>query len=197
MPLTLDSVAAVLKRETAGSHSDAERILLPRLSAIQSVADYATILKTFYGYFFPLQEKIGQHIFSRDLGDIAERRHASLALLDLKSISQFPETLDICAELPPIENKAQAFGAMYVLEGSTLGGRVISKMLMKNESIILTEANLQFFSGYKEETGTKWKVFLEALNQQEDLNVVATSANATFLLFQSWIKRNLYNEYAN
>lgn len=197
MPLLTEPVAAILKRETAQLHRAAEEALLPKLTSIRTLADYSAILKTFYGFFAPLQQKIEQHISIADLPDMSERRQASLALKDLGFLHAPVNNIPLCTALPGITNVAEAFGALYVLEGSTLGGQMIGKMLLKNKAAEINEDHLHFFFGYREKTGMKWKTFLEALNKQTDIDSVIASANHTFSLFQNWINSSLYHTHAN
>lgn len=51
-------------------------------------------------------------------------------------------------------------GYMYVIEGSTLGGRVILKHLAPRLKINEDNGG-KFFAGYKEDTSAKWKSFLQ------------------------------------
>ncbi len=53
---------------------------------------------------------------------------------------------------------AYALGYAYVIEGSTLGGRVILKHI--GQSLTFTEQGTKFFSGYGAETGRFWKEFI-------------------------------------
>lgn len=54
---------------------------------------------------------------------------------------------------------AYALGYAYVIEGSTLGGRVILKQVMP--SLHLEEDGTRFFAGYGADTGKYWKAFLQ------------------------------------
>lgn len=171
-------------------HADAEAVLQKRLSSISTPADYAGILKIFYGFFQPVQALIQSHLNETHLPDINERRTATYILSDLLALGIETDQLPISSSLPRIDNAAQAFGALYVLEGSTLGGRMIKKMLQAHPSIHFTEEQLRFFNGYGEETGPKWKVFVATLNQQHDPPTIVEAANATFSEFQKWIERN-------
>jgi heme oxygenase len=56
------------------------------------------------------------------------------------------------------ENLSYALGYAYVIEGSTLGGRVILKHI--NATLGLENQGTRFFAGYGAETGTYWKNFL-------------------------------------
>jgi len=71
--------------------------------------------------------------------------------------------------LPEIKNTAQAFGALYVIEGSTLGGQIIKKMVQKQ---LCMEGNngLSFFDGYREATSDMWQVFKGAYYQSHSKN---------------------------
>ncbi len=53
---------------------------------------------------------------------------------------------------------AYALGYAYVIEGSTLGGRVILKQVAP--ALKLEENGTRFFAGYGAETGSFWKNFL-------------------------------------
>jgi heme oxygenase (biliverdin-IX-beta and delta-forming) len=196
MPLTMSEVplAAMVKDLTKTEHEEVEQLLLPYLASVQSTGDYAVILKMFYGYFLPLEKKIEAFITPAILPDIAERRKASAILHDLSAIGQEVDSLSLSPHLPKIENAAQAMGALYVLEGSTLGGKMIAKMLRNNEALSLTDDKLSFFSGYGEETGSKWKTFLHVLNQQESRSDVVKGANETFFYLKSWMQQSFSHD---
>jgi heme oxygenase len=198
MPLTLatSSIAQVVKNETACAHRDVEEVLLPALQSIHSLRDCADILKAFYGFFQPTEESIRQYITPSILPDIEKRRNASLItgdLLALKSSGDLP----LCSSLPQIKNSSQAFGALYVLEGSTLGGRIITKMLAKNKDVAIPSAALNFFGGYKEETGKMWTAFVDALNKQKDTGTIVLAANETFYHLKNWMQKALAHDKTN
>ena len=56
-----------------------------------------------------------------------------------------------------IENQNEAFGMLYVMEGSTLGGNVIAKQLSRNPDF--QNLSFHYFGVYGEETGSKWNNF--------------------------------------
>jgi heme oxygenase len=65
---------------------------------------------------------------------------------------------------PAITSLSQLVGYLYVKQGSTLGGRVISKHLAKTLGLEEGKTN-HFFAGYGDETGPQWKAFLAQLEQ--------------------------------
>jgi heme oxygenase len=64
---------------------------------------------------------------------------------------------------PAVGTKAEALGAMYVLEGSTLGGKIILKTL-RAKGVSTNE--LHFLDPYGEEAGVLWRVFLRVLERE-------------------------------
>jgi heme oxygenase (biliverdin-IX-beta and delta-forming) len=196
MPLSVNTLsnASVVKEATQTLHAEVENLLLPKLNAIESPVGYAAILTMFYGYFSPMEALIRQHITPEQLPDIPERRKAGAILQDLSAIGHSCRGIPVCLHLPEIKNTAQAFGALYVLEGSTLGGKLIAKMLLKNKALSLTEKALTFFSGYNERTGSKWKTFLEGFNQQTGAEEIVKSANDTFYHLKCWMQHTLYHD---
>lgn len=103
------------------------------------------------------------------------------------------EQTPVCKDLPRIENVACALGAMYVLEGSTLGGRFISKMIAEKLDLPDTEG-IRFFTGYGSHTSEKWDLFKDLLNNYTASNMVENevieAANQTFTKFKNWIELN-------
>jgi heme oxygenase len=63
--------------------------------------------------------------------------------------------------VPVITNTIEALGALYVLEGSIMGGSIIVQMLQKGG----VNQGVSFFSGYGEATGMMWGNFIAVLNQ--------------------------------
>jgi len=63
-----------------------------------------------------------------------------------------------------IKNEAEAFGVLYVMEGSTLGGNMIAKQLSKNPDFY--EFPFNYFRCYGDKTGSYWKNFKEVMDRQ-------------------------------
>lgn len=80
--------------------------------------------------------------------------------------------------------KAAFLGAMYVIEGSTLGGQYISKQVEASLGLVPGEGDA-YFRGYRQNTGPMWKqVQAELAALPDDLNeTVVGAAKAMFNLF--------------
>lgn len=126
--------------------------------------------------------------------DLSKRYRAHLLENDLALLSGKPESLQIT--LPAsTENRAaavpEALGAMYVMEGSSLGGRVILKALKQSMGVDKS-SGAAYFAGYEDQTGPMWHTFLEALTTYEsDYGygaAIIESAVKTFNLFHRSLK---------
>ena len=191
-----ETIMERLKNETKSAHQQLEKATIPYIKNAQDEASYAYLLRMFYGYFQPVEVKIQRLIDSSLIQDIAERRQSAALVSDLRVIGSETEGLATTSSTPVLETIPQALGAMYVLEGSTLGGRFISQMLAKqlNRS---AENGIGFFSGYGEKTQNKWNYFTDMVNQYVanhplNANEIVAAANETFSKFGEWVQ--LYTE---
>lgn len=177
-----------IKEATKAAHLNLEKKVIEKLKAIRSNADYADFLKYFYTYFSQVEQAIAPYITEQLLPDYKDRRNSSYLKNDIEELgSHTGETPSIT--LPVIENQLQALGALYVMEGSIMGGSIIIKMLEKGG---ITKG-ISFFSGYGEATGQKWGVFVGTMNQQattpEEEEIAIQAANEAFTCFG-----NVFNE---
>ena len=182
-----------LRNDTVHNHKILEsNILLSNLMAEHLTVDtYKRIISKFYTYFLPLEERITPYFSDgKYIPDFSERRKASTLLEDLRHYNISETTLDFCQYLPDIDTIGQAMGALYVLEGSTLGGKFISKRVQETIGAA-PDAGAKFYYGYGVETGAYWKRFCGYLSSYAlDLGIqkeVVDSANNTFLKLNSWL----------
>lgn len=171
-----------IKEATKMAHQELEGKVVKKLKAIRSEADYADVLKHFYAYFNTLEEAIKPYITEGLLPDYASRRNSSYLKQDIEELGAFINDLPPVT-IPPIGNVTEALGALYVMEGSIMGGPYIVKMLQKSG----IDKGFSFFSGYGEETGRMWDNFTSAMNQtisaEKDQAMAIKSANETFSNF--------------
>lgn len=85
------------------------------------------------------------------------------------------------------ESPAAAAGALYVLEGSTLGGRIISRSLQA--APWHPPQRLQYWNPYGDDTGRRWSetlAYLESLSPADDDAVIRSAIN-TFDVLHAWL----------
>lgn len=186
-----------IKTATAENHRNLESsaLMLPISENNLTKNSYINILKTFYGYFSPLENLISKKSeLQHYLPDFHDRRKSQLILRDLSFFDQTDSDIEICKDIPHVKNLSQAFGCVYVMEGSTLGGQYISRSIAKQLSLQRGEG-VEFFSGYKGDTGKKWKAFQEALvgycETSNDEEIIIKSANETFLKLEKWFNKDI------
>lgn len=145
----------------------------------------------FLGFLAPLEERLAatwgrEHPFlAGRLGKAAWLREDLLALgLNPAAIEALPR----CTELPAIDTPEKALGVLYVFEGSTLGGQLISRHL-ENVVGLKDGVGYRYFRSYGPEVGRRWKAFgallLQHSNPRADPEIVA-AANDTFARLYAW-----------
>lgn len=182
-----------LRAGTKQTHEELEKEMLPFIKGATDADAYARLLHLFYGYYHPLEKGISLHLDESVLPDLSARRKAGWILNDLRVIESSTEIVED-TNAPLIESRADALGAMYVMEGSSLGGKVISKMIADNLHYPDHSA-LSFFYGYGGQTGSRWKEFLAVLDKFSDTDeeeAIVEKANEVFLKFRVWLQRNMF-----
>jgi heme oxygenase len=176
-----------LKENTKTNHQLLEVKLVTCIKATKTIADYIKLLQLFHSYFGGLEQLINQHFDTIHLPDYALRRKTIALANDLTQMHAPLQVLAAGDELPRISGHFQALGALYVIEGSTLGGSIISKMMVK--ALPGDDLGLSFFNSYGEDTIRMWQVFKQSLDNEfnkTDQDEVIRSANDTFLKFGSF-----------
>lgn len=182
-------IADQIKNDTHTHHQALEAMMIRQLKAMKSIADYTDVLEVFYSYFGGLEQQIKAQL--HDGFAIDERRKAGDLAADLTHYGAAIPSLATEDDLPKIENHLQAIGALYVIEGSTLGGKYISQMISKQLEQA-DDAGLSFFNGYGENTMAMWSDFKTYMNKQakneaEEAEIIA-AANETFVKFKHWME---------
>lgn len=171
-----------IKESTTQAHAKLEGTVVRQLKAVRSNADYADVLKAFYAYFNAVEKTIAPYITAEVLPDYAERRNSSHIKADIIELGGNVDNLPQ-VETPAVNNALEALSALYVLEGSIMGGPYIVQMLNKYG----VQQGTSFFSGYGENTQNMWQAFVTVLNKHgEDPATHARSieiANETFSRF--------------
>jgi len=108
---------------------------------------------------------------------------------DLAALGSAP-CPDEASDTFEISSFAHALGALYVMEGSTLGGRIILRHLETQEIDIPADA-MSFFAGHGAETGSMWRFFVAKLDAFGELNpaschAVQEGAQRTFQAVIAW-----------
>lgn len=172
---------------------EANPVLASLTSNTLTEPSYRKIIEGYYGFFFAFEAALQADSFSEQVANELKLRFKSPALRDdLLSFGETEEQIDsleVCRELPPLGSRAQILGSVYVLEGSALGGLLISKHL--STFSFYTPERGSFFLADPKTVSSNWKAFLERLESVPalDENEVIASAVLTFELLDSWMAK--------
>ncbi len=167
-----------LREATHPSHMAVENkmgLLKPEITQAQ----YKDILTLFYRFHKTFEEHLrlipSNHATEFYLKD---RTKLEGLIKDLGNQNQDP------IGIPQLKNEAELWGALYVIEGSSLGGQMIVKHFSKK----FPEMPHHFFAGYGKNTGPMWQGFLKELSlldESWDQDVIE-GAKKTFQSLLSW-----------
>jgi len=181
-----------LRQQTAVSHKKLEENYLSKMILDERVTliDYQNYLSALYGVTLGCETTVFPHI--QDIvTDLEQRYRAQLIAQDLLETGFSQEQI---AALPvyrfTFPSVAGYLGAMYVLEGSALGGRILYKHIHK--TLGLTQENgCAYFWGYGEQTSIMWKSFISsftqfALGTGQSADIISGAVN-TFTIIDHWL----------
>lgn len=175
-----------LKEKTKTAHIELEKVLAQKIKSIRNIEDYLEILAYFYRFFNPLEKAIFSQL-KGTLPDVAQRRKTEWILEDLDYFRPSRPAISPYLNTPDINNNIQAIGALYVIEGSTLGGEVICRMVSQRLGVY-PEPGFKFFSGYGEDTAQMWEDFKNFINSKswtpEEEDEIINTAGYTFGSFK-------------
>jgi heme oxygenase len=152
------------------------------------LAAYRALILRLYGFYAPFEAAVG----------IGSERSTWL-LQDLAAVGingATMATIPRCTALTAFDTPGRRLGALYVVEGSTLGGRHLARHL---DSLFGSEgsAGRRFFIGRGAHTSAAWNAFLAQLSSSAGATAarmeIVAAAVRTFSIFHEWLNgwRNL------
>jgi heme oxygenase len=144
-----------LREDTRGLHESVEAAtdLEGRCATLEG---YRDLLERTASYLAAIEPVLAGFAWDELGVDIAQRQRLALVARDLAVLG---------SDAPPAaqgvftpRSLAEAIGALYVLEGSTLGGRFIERKVAALLGLDAT-SGIAYFHGHGERTGAMWKDF--------------------------------------
>jgi len=176
-----------LKAATAGHHARVEA-LMPSLDALATPPGYAAALRALHAFHAAWEPAVWSAPGLDAAGlDPAARRKLPLLERDLRA--RGIEPCELRPPAPDIPDAAAALGALYVLEGATLGGRVIHRHVAGPLGLT-PERGGAYYHGYGAATGARWKALGAVIDRHaaaagEDR--VVAGAVACFAALEAWL----------
>lgn len=182
-------IANLLRTETAQNHKKLESLMFVNeiMNNSLSIDQYKKLLTINYIIHQKLENELANMLDSviAEQLEMKDRLKPNALTKDLDYWNINSLTLpELAFELfIPEKNTAEVLGALYVLEGATLGGNVIKRHILANPNFKNHEDGLNYYGVYGEELSTKWKNFVSVLNErveEADYKRCINSANQTF-----------------
>lgn len=172
------SRSQTLREATRQAHEQMERSLNLFHPGF-TVADYQQLLRQWYG-FHAAWEPAAAKLFGEAMADfLRARRKLPLLAEDLDGLE--PSAPAPIAWI----DRSDALGTLYVVEGSTLGGQLITRKLQDHYGLTSS-----FFASYGPEIGRRWQETKQLLDDppfEVDDEAVINGARRTFEFLESWL----------
>jgi len=194
IPTARPTLAARLREETAPAHRalEARVDLDSRLASLESFAALLAALCPFYRMLEGLLARCPGWERLDPPVDLRARRKTHLLTGDLHALGSRPAAGE---PMPPrLHGLAGALGALYVVEGSTLGGAIVARLAVDRLGLA-PGRGLAFFTSYGRRRGERWKAFQHSLSDFDgrasvaERDDVVRGARATFAAMDRWLER--------
>jgi heme oxygenase (biliverdin-IX-beta and delta-forming) len=182
-----------LRRHTAPYHDTLERTVDIHYR-MGSSSRYADLLARLYGFYEPFEAELDRAVTRWELPiDVDARRKVPLIACDLAALGRprsFVAGLPRCVGPPRPTSPAIALGCLYVIEGATLGGRIIARHVERRFGFGPRDG-ASFFHGYGDDTGPRWQAFCSLIatascsTSAED--AILAGAIETFIAYDRWL----------
>ena len=161
-------------------------------SSLASPFAYRELLARFYAFHAGWEPVLAPLIHDDDFFE--PRRKLGLLAADLAHLGLVQEQITALPPQPPatpMTTTSQALGAMYVLEGSTLGGQLISRQVADRLGFG-AEDGAAYYNAYGRAVGAMWRAFGQRMSQAApdlDSEAVVAAAETTFAELQACLVR--------
>jgi len=171
-----------LREGTRDAHERLERRL--DLLNAPSRSRLRAVLAGFYGF-----HRVWEPSAERQLGEVMTgRSRLSQLEADLTVLGETQsENISLCTAAD-IRTHEEAWGSLYVMEGSTLGGQLIRKG--PNGLAGMPPEGLAYFNGYGRRTAARWRELqglLLSLPSHLSSEGIVAGARKTFAVLHDWL----------
>ncbi len=192
-------ILTAIKEQTRPQHDSIEqnRFTKTMMDGSMTLLDYKLYLQKFYSVHKAIEQEFERFQWDDFRLNMQERSKIEFIAADLRTLGMNAaeiENLPAMQPAPQFTSIAEAFGAMYVLEGSTLGGQIQARHV---ERIIAhahpdTPQASAYFSSYGARVGEMWKNFCMALatvanNDEATEKTIIEAAQRTFGAIETWL----------
>jgi heme oxygenase len=162
-----------LKKATQKNHDELEELMFVNdvMSGSLTLQQYKQILNTNYQVHKTVEDFLFNDLSPKTAEklDLEHRKKLTALVADMQEALLPVVTADNDYTALDLENNdATILGAMYVLEGATLGGNVIVKRLKVNPNLAGLNLNFNYYQVYGDQLVNYWKAFCSVLDAQPE-----------------------------
>lgn len=151
-----------LKQRTRTHHEEVESAV-DVMNRVFTLEDYKLLIGNFRCFYAAYEPTLPIGGLAAAGFDYEPRRKLPALERDAAALGVNDSNASAVANTARLDTIARAFGSLYVIEGSTLGGQVISRHL-KQHLGLTPENGAAFFNSYGSEVGPMWKRFGAAIS---------------------------------
>jgi heme oxygenase (biliverdin-IX-beta and delta-forming) len=178
-----------LKQKTFSQHERLEQYL-QLLRPTVTLQDYRALLEGFYGFYLPWEGRAASLLHRELPGFFEGRRKTPLLERDLHVLQSNLSAIPRCPSLPKTDSLLALLGSLYVLEGATLGGQILTRHFAQQLNLS-PERGCSFFYSYGPAVGHQWRTFCDLLashSSPDNNQLIVRSAVETFSCFGHWLR---------
>lgn len=185
-----------LKKGTASLHQEVEQDNLATLIMDASInqKQYEVFLRQNFVVYKAVEDFINARYdnLPESLNSFAGYKKTNALAKDITGFSNLP--LPQPLRIPGTRDVATLVGKLYVIEGSMVGGMMMSKRLQSCEHLSHIKEH-HFFNGDVQTSLARWKNFKEVITlmdfKLEEIDIAVKSARDTFYLFKEAYKKEI------
>lgn len=177
-----------LKKETRLDHQAVEDII-PLMRADLTRELYGAVLYRLLGIVEAWEAVTEGGLPGSILPQVRERKRAHLIRQDLADLGR-PVTHPPLPILPRFEKPAEWVGALYVIEGSRLGGQFIARHVDTVLGLVHGQGS-RYFRGFGDETRSRWVELMRLLENEvsdHETEMAIRGAKKMFSAFAEWMR---------
>jgi heme oxygenase (biliverdin-IX-beta and delta-forming) len=181
-------VLAHLRTVTRTAHNSVEAAVSSLMQPL-SLVTYKNVIERFYGFWLGWQPQVA--VLLHDEALLKPRHRLHMLAADLAALGLSVDAMEAVPRCPLTElhDDMEALGSLYVMEGSTLGGKIIQQELIRclgDDAPAISS----YFNGYGANNARMWRSFVARLEEESVTNTHRIGAGAlkTFERFGWWIE---------
>lgn len=155
-----DGALTALRRATRERHARIDRLM--DLGRVHERGRYGRILQAFHAFLAPWEQSVANALPAHRHAWLHERSRRHFLQEDLAILALSP--LHDAPAVPRLAGNAAAWGSLYVIEGSALGGQSITRALAP--AGFAPGKGSSYFNGWGEDTPGMWREFRAELRAE-------------------------------